>query len=174
MENIIYQNWNFCIDKEATNEYYKKNTQDQCNCIYCENYRKSVSKNIPEELKDFLNKFGIEIDNPEEIICLDVKDNIINYEVFYPVKGSVVLDEEKNIELEQAGCNIRVIPLEKGPNTQMTDSGFYFDILNVILPFKIKTEKDPFDTLENKERIKKSILQLESMGGTIHEIDLDK
>lgn len=76
--------------------------------------------------------------------------NIINYEVFYPVKGSVVLDEEKNIELEQAGCNIRAIPLEKGPNIQMTDSGFYFDILNVILPFKIKTEKDPFDTLENK------------------------
>ena len=29
MENIIYQNWNFCIDKEETNEYYKKNIQDQ-------------------------------------------------------------------------------------------------------------------------------------------------
>lgn len=29
MENIIYQNWNFYIDKEATNEYYKKNIQDQ-------------------------------------------------------------------------------------------------------------------------------------------------
>ena len=89
-----------------------------------------------EELKDFLNKFGIEIDNPEEIICLDVEDDIINYEVFYPIKGRVVSDEEKNIEL--AECNIRVVPLEQGPNTQMTDPGFYFDILNVRLPWIIK------------------------------------
>lgn len=133
-----------------------------------------MAENIPEELKDFLNKFGIEIDNPEEIICLDVEDDIINYEIFYPVKGSVVSDKEKNIELEQAGCNIRVIPLEKGPNTQMTDSGFYFDILNVTLPFEIKTEQDPFYTQENKERIKKFIFQLENMGGMVHNVDLDK
>lgn len=33
MKNIIQQNWNFCIDKEATNEYYKKNIQDQCDFI---------------------------------------------------------------------------------------------------------------------------------------------
>lgn len=138
MKNIIYHNWNFYIDKETTNEYYKKNIQDQCDCMYCQNYRKSVAENIPEELKDFLNKFGIEIDNPEEIICLDVEDDIINYEIFYPIKGSVVLDKENNIELEQAGCNIRVIPLEKGPNTQMTNSGFYLDILNMCLPWIIK------------------------------------
>lgn len=136
MENIIQQNWNFYIDKEATNEYYKKNTQSQCDCIYCENYRKSVAENISEELKDFFNKFGIEIDNPEEIICLETEDDIINYEVFYPIKGRVVSDEEKNIEL--AECNIRVVPLEQGPNTQMTNSGFYFDILNVRLPWIIK------------------------------------
>ena len=136
MENIIYQNWNFRIDKEETKEYYKKNIQSQCDCIYCENYRKSVAENISEELKDFLNKFGIEIDNPEEIICLDVEDDIINYEIFYPIKGRVVSDEEKNIEL--AECSIRVVPLEQGPNTQMTDPGFYFDILNVRLPWIIK------------------------------------
>lgn len=86
----------------------------------------------------------------------------------------MVSDKEKNIELEQAGCNIRVIPLEKGPNTQMTDSGFYFDILNVTLPFEIKTEQDPFYTQENKERIKKFIFQLENMGGMVHNVDLDK
>lgn len=136
MEDIIYQNCNFYIDKEATNEYYKKNIQDQCDCIYCENYRESVSENIPEELKDFLNKFGIMINNPEEIICLDTEDGIINYEVFYPIKGRVVSDEEKNIEL--AECNIRVVSLEQGPNTQMTDPGFYFDILNICLPWTIK------------------------------------
>lgn len=138
MENIIYQNWNFYIDKEVTNEYYKKNIQDQCDCVYCQNYRKSVAENIPKELKDFLTKFGIEIDYPEEIICLATKDDIINYEVFYPVKGSVILDEEKNIELKQAECDIRVIPLEQGSNTQMTNPEFYLDILNICLPWTIK------------------------------------
>ena len=138
MENIIEQNWNFYIDKEAINEYYKKNIQDQCDCVYCQNYRESVAENIPEDLKDFLNKFGIEIDNPEEIIYLSSEDDTINYEVFYPVKGNVTSDEEKNIKLEQAECDIRVIPLEQGPNTQMIDPGFYFDILNVRLPWIIK------------------------------------
>ena len=40
------------------------------------------------------------------------------------------------------------------------------------IPFSIKA--DPFFSKANQERLKKSIQELETTGGTIHEIDLNK
>ena len=41
------------------------------------------------------------------------------------------------------------------------------------IPFEISTEKDPFYSAENIERLKKYIEQMEKTGGTIHEVNLD-
>ena len=41
------------------------------------------------------------------------------------------------------------------------------------IPFEISTEKDPFYSAENIERLKKAIEQMEKTGGTIHEVNLD-
>ncbi|MSA97291.1 type II toxin-antitoxin system RelB/DinJ family antitoxin [Finegoldia sp. BIOML-A2] len=41
------------------------------------------------------------------------------------------------------------------------------------IPFEISTEKDPFYSAENIERLKKSIEQMEKTVGTIHEVNLD-
>lgn len=39
------------------------------------------------------------------------------------------------------------------------------------IPFEISTEKDPFYSTENIERLKKSIEQMEKTVGTIHEVN---
>lgn len=39
------------------------------------------------------------------------------------------------------------------------------------IPFEISTEKDPFYSAENIERLKKSIEQMEKTGDTIHEVN---
>lgn len=39
------------------------------------------------------------------------------------------------------------------------------------IPFEISTEKDPFYSAENIERLKKSIEQMEKTVGTIHEVN---
>lgn len=39
------------------------------------------------------------------------------------------------------------------------------------IPFEISTEKDPFYSTENIERLKKSIEQMEKTGDTIHEVN---
>lgn len=39
------------------------------------------------------------------------------------------------------------------------------------IPFEISTEKDPFYSTENIERLKKFIEQMEKTGGTIHEVN---
>ncbi|MFT4104989.1 MAG: type II toxin-antitoxin system RelB/DinJ family antitoxin [Lacrimispora sp.] len=43
------------------------------------------------------------------------------------------------------------------------------------LPFAVttRTERDPFYSKENLERLQKSITQMESTGGTVHEVPLD-
>lgn len=41
------------------------------------------------------------------------------------------------------------------------------------IPFEISTDKDPFYSNENIELLKKSIKQMETTGGTIHEVSLD-
>ncbi len=41
------------------------------------------------------------------------------------------------------------------------------------IPFEISAESDPFYSHENMEKLRKSIAQMESTGGTIHEVNLD-
>ncbi len=41
------------------------------------------------------------------------------------------------------------------------------------IPFEISTESDPFYNPSNIARLKKSIAQMESTGGTIHELNYD-
>lgn len=41
------------------------------------------------------------------------------------------------------------------------------------IPFEITADSDPFYSQANMERLKKSIAQLETTGGTVHEVKLD-
>lgn len=41
------------------------------------------------------------------------------------------------------------------------------------IPFEISSENDPFYSFENVSRLKRSIAQMESTGGTVHEVKFD-
>lgn len=41
------------------------------------------------------------------------------------------------------------------------------------IPFEISAESDPFYSQSNMQRLKKSMEQMETTGGTIHEVNLD-
>lgn len=41
------------------------------------------------------------------------------------------------------------------------------------IPFEISSERDPFYSAANMARLRKSIAQMESTGGTVHEVNLD-
>ena len=41
------------------------------------------------------------------------------------------------------------------------------------IPFEISLDSEPFYSAANKERLRKSIAQLERTGGTVHEVKLD-
>ena len=50
---------------------------------------------------------------------------------------------------------------------------FFFFVRQQRIPFEISTESDPFYNPSNIARLKKSIAQMESTGGTIHELNYD-
>lgn len=41
------------------------------------------------------------------------------------------------------------------------------------IPFEISSESDPFYSTANIARLKKSIAQMETTGGTVHEVNFD-
>lgn len=41
------------------------------------------------------------------------------------------------------------------------------------IPFEISSDSDPFYSADNIARLKRSIAQMESTGGTIHEVNFD-
>ena len=41
------------------------------------------------------------------------------------------------------------------------------------IPFEISAESDPFYSLANIARLRKSIAEMEATGGTVHEVNLD-
>ena len=41
------------------------------------------------------------------------------------------------------------------------------------IPFEISARNDPFYSPENMERLRRSIAQMETTGGTVHEVDYD-
>lgn len=42
------------------------------------------------------------------------------------------------------------------------------------IPFELTADSDPFYSEENIKRLNRSVYQLETGGGTVHEVDLDE
>lgn len=42
------------------------------------------------------------------------------------------------------------------------------------IPFELTADSDPFYSEENMKRLNRSVYQLETGGGTVHEVDLDE
>jgi hypothetical protein len=62
MESLQCQGWNFKFDKAATQEYYASH-KDECTCASCCNFYKNINE-MPLDVKEFLEGFGIDVDHP--------------------------------------------------------------------------------------------------------------
>lgn len=99
MEFLQYQGWNFEIDKEATRDYYASH-RDECICATCRNFHKNINE-MPLEVKNFLEGFGIDIDNPiEQMSIIAFKDqNLVEQQVEYCVKGTATTKDGYEIDI---------------------------------------------------------------------------
>ena len=85
-------------DPAATRAYYKANPE-QCDCLYCENYRRAFPVHFPEIVK-FLDNLGLSCGHALEIMECgwnEAKDLRLYY-AYYPVQGR--LEEDTVFYLE--------------------------------------------------------------------------
>lgn len=70
MENISVADWQFRVDRDATQDYTMKCSTDHCLCPYCRNYYETVDGAHPR-LRSVLDGFGIFLDGPCEVMPLE-------------------------------------------------------------------------------------------------------
>lgn len=84
--------------------------------------------------------------------------------------------------MAQAMVNFRMDPdLKRGMEEACKEMGLTMTSAFVLFATKVSREKripfeicaDPFYSEENMARLRKSVAQMESTGGTIHEVSLD-
>ena len=128
----------FEVDIEKTKQYYQ--THSLCDCAGCRNYFEQVSKKLPN-CKEFLSKFGIDIERPDEIGWISCENNTIRYLfVGYTVVGEIIHKTKDSFKIkENEKLYSIIVDNEYIPNEQ---KGKYFVITinDFSLPWELKEE----------------------------------
>ena len=127
--------WKFYFDKNRTLDYYE-NYSDLCQCESCRNFYENVNF-IPNEIKNFLKQFGIDIAKPIEQVSIiaDKSKKMVENTVYYAVNGNASSLNNSEITLGQSV--IEVVPKEKSPNTNIAQPYFVFAVHDIWLPWTV-------------------------------------
>jgi hypothetical protein len=91
MIQMIFNDWVIEVDKEATKNYYDNHkVEDDCSCLYCDNYRAYCGKLTPE-LLNFFGQLGIDPKKEGEFMDLDTGDDKLRpFLGMYHIVGRIV------------------------------------------------------------------------------------
>lgn len=127
---------NIKLDYNATKEY-REIHEYKCDCAYCRNYYKVFKSEYPKT-SAFIEEFGLDINFPLEAMPMpyDNKDKIMEYTVYYPVKGEMSNDV---LDLNLEELDIRLFKgLDSNnpcPNPKMEEPYLLIEINGVKLPW---------------------------------------
>ena len=133
---IEIDNGIFEVDIEKTKQYYQ--THSLCDCAGCRNYYAQVVKKLPC-CKDFLSKFGVDIERPDEIGWIESENKTIYYLfVGYTVAGEILRKTKECLDIKEneKSYNIK-IDNEYIPNEQK-EKYFVITINNFYFPWELK------------------------------------
>jgi hypothetical protein len=135
MEQFKYDDWYFEFDRDTTQEYYKNNKYI-CDCPMCRNYRDNVHM-MPDNVKKFLEQFGIDILSPIEHIEGIIDGKQVEQQVVYVVNGMARSDTGYEIDI---GLVQIVIDKEYIFESKIQQPCFYLTIYNMYFPYTIKDD----------------------------------
>ncbi|SFE54770.1 hypothetical protein [Peptostreptococcus sp. D1] len=113
------------IDLVKTREYYNLLCSDRlCDCDYCKLYYLKARKEFPE-LAAWLEKYGVDIEKPFEVMSIDPAENgIIEYiGMQYIVYGTC----SKDISFKAGNFDIRAA--HSHPSTGISEEHFVIEVL---------------------------------------------
>ena len=132
MTQIVLDAYVFDVDVEKTKHYYQ--THSLCECDGCRNFYGQVRQVYPE-LAEFLQKFGADVEKPDETPWWAV-DGRIEYTPFYTVIGTAAFSRacEINLGTMQLLITRGEDPLHYIPNEQK-EPYFVIGVYNLDLPW---------------------------------------
>lgn len=112
------------MDIEHTKEYYARLTEDDlCQCEYCRTYVREIRSALPR-LAEYLERLGVDIEKPFEVIPLDeTADEMAYLAVQYVVIGSAEDFEETAVE------DMDVFVTDSHPMTGIAEAHFVIEIV---------------------------------------------
>ena len=113
----------FSVDRERTRRYYTAN--EVCDCTYCQLFQRRVRAAYPE-LAAYLERFGVELDRPDETGPIELEDRILYFFAGYTVCGSILQPPAE--ETVTAGGKPLRIEFEEGFQFPNNQEGEYFSI----------------------------------------------
>lgn len=143
----------FEVDIEKNKEYYI--THSLCDCVGCRNFYIQANEKYPL-LKDFLEKFGVDITKPDEIAWGDIIEDELDYLVVHYAVSGKILDTDK-YEIDIADTTFLSLVIENGyvPNNRKTEDYFIISVYGILLPYILD---EPFTAKEEVKEVKKKFI----------------
>ena len=112
------------MEIDRTKQYYEKLTKDDlCQCEYCRTYAREIRTALPQ-LAEYLERLGVDIEKPFEVIPLDETAEYMEYmAVQYVVIGSAEGVEENALE------GMDVFVTDSHPMTDIEEAHFVIEIV---------------------------------------------
>ena len=142
--------WKFQVFPIATRKYYAKEYSEHCSCAYCRNFYEAVDAKYPE-LRGFLDRFGVHIEAPDEMISF--KPTLCaNY---YSVCGEILEQGDDPIVLD--GISVEPMTLEEAMVDTDLDPCFFLYVSTMDLPWVLD---EPMETAVSPAKEQDAISRL--------------
>lgn len=151
MIRIERDGWSFEADPDAQARYYE--TQEQCECDYCKNYREQIETAYPE-VCTLLKEFGLEPRRLDECSSWVTDDGTIEYQfVEYVVCGTITQKVPYEIDIGPVSVAIQTDGYHK---YNVEDSFFVLQLFNIVLDDKYALCEEA-KTIETTKKSKRNV-----------------
>lgn len=128
--------WQFQVDIDRSRAY--NSSLPKCDCADCRNFYAAIDERYPE-LRPFLERFGIDVERPEELWCMEDRKEPLVYQSYYTVNGKI--QKLGNYEIDAGHAHI--LPMRRdqvalpNPDCDRDDPDGYFvlSVMDIMLPW---------------------------------------
>ena len=132
--------WKFQVFDVATRKYSTREAAEHCSCAWCRNFYAAVDGKYPN-IRPFLNKFGVHIEAPDEMMAFS-PTQCANY---YTVCGSILERGEGSIQVD--GIPIEPQTAEEAMvNTECPQPCFFLYVGCMTLPWVLEESMEGADS----------------------------
>lgn len=148
---IQIDDWKFQVFTVSNRRYYAREAAEHCTCAWCRNFYQSVDGEYPN-LRPFLDRFGIHIEAPDEMLA----PNPTLCDCYYGVMGEILEWGSGDILVDGVAISPQTRE-EAMVNTEMEGPVFFLQVGTMMLPWVLD---EPMEESESPAKSQNYIQRL--------------